>query len=103
MAVAAMAWAVEMAQDAHKRELAEQTVAPIDAEDFAIWGYDKGALFDKVAEAAGQPPRRDKKYKWNSYRLKRKMYMSLKKDIHQKPLGRALKKIKYYCDVLLRE
>jgi hypothetical protein len=97
------AWAVELASDAHKFDLAKKVVAPLDPADIALWGYEKDSLFDKVAQAAGQETKKDKKWKWNSYRLKRKVFMSLRKDIHEKPLGKALKRVKYYCDVLLRE
>jgi hypothetical protein len=96
-------WAVELANDAHKLEIARHVIEPIPAEDIAAWGYDKARLFDKVAEVGGQKPKKDAKWKFNSYRLKRKVFMALRKDIHEKPLGKALKKVKYYCDVLLRE
>lgn len=97
------AWAAELASDSHKLALAKQTVAGLVDEDIAQWGYDKSTLFDKVAEASGETPKKDKKWKWNSYRIKRKVFMSLRKDIHTKPLGKAVKKVKYFCDVLLRE
>jgi hypothetical protein len=29
--------------------------------------------------------------------------LALKKDIEKRPHGKMLKKVKYYCDVLLRE
>ena len=48
-------------------------------------------------------PKKDKKWMLSSYRLKRKLFILLRKDIHEKPLGRALKRVKYFCDVLLRE
>ena len=96
-------WAVELANDAHKLEIARRVVEPLTAEDVATWGYDKECLFDKMADVGGQKPKKDKKWALNSYRLKRKVFMALRKDIHEKPLGRALKKVKYYCDVLLRD
>lgn len=97
------AWAVDLANDDHKLEIAKRMVAPLNPEDVEIWGYDKEALFDKVAEARGEAPKKDKKWKWNSYRMKRKIFMSLRKDIHDSARGRFLKRVKYYCDVLLRE
>jgi hypothetical protein len=97
------AWAVDLANDEHKLEVARRAVDQLDPADVEIWGYDKERLFDKVAEAKGQEPKKDKKWKWNSYRMKRKIFMSLRKDIHDSARGRFLKKVKYYCDVLLRE
>lgn len=96
-------WAKELASDKEKLEIARNIVKPIAAEDIAIWGYDKETLFDKIAEAGGKPPKRDARWATNSYRLRRKIFMTLRKDIHTKPLGKALRRIRYYCDVLLRE
>jgi hypothetical protein len=97
------AWAVELANDDHKLELAKQVIEPLSSDDIAIWGYEKNTLFDKIALARGEKPGKDKKWQWNSYRIKRKMLMSLKKDINTRAHGKMIKKIKYYCDVLLRE
>ena len=97
------AWAVDLANDEHKLEIARRMVEPLDPKDVEIWGYDKSTLFDKVAQAKGEKPKKDKKWKWNSYRMKRKMFMSLKKDIHSSARGRLIKRVKYFCDVLLRE
>ncbi len=96
-------WAGELAADAHKLDIAKRIVEPISPDDIATWGYDKRTLFDKVAEASGEAPEKDKKWKWNSYRMKRKIFLSLRKDIHTNRLGKTLKRVQYYCDVLLRE
>ena len=97
------AWAVDLANDDHKLEVAHRMVDPLDPLDLETWGYDKETLFDKVAQAKGEAPKKDKKWKWNSYRMKRKIFVSLRKDIHSSARGRFLKRVKYYCDVLLRE
>jgi hypothetical protein len=39
----------------------------------------------------------------SAYTLQRKVMLALKKDIHQRPHGALLKRVRYYCDVLLRE
>jgi hypothetical protein len=96
-------WAGELAADEQKLALAHRVVEPLDHEDVKIWGYDKESLFDKVAEASGAAPEKDRKWRWNSYRIKRKVFLALRKDIHTNSLGRTLKKVRYYCDVLLRE
>jgi hypothetical protein len=40
---------------------------------------------------------------WNKYVFQRRVMLALKKDIDKRAHGRVLKKVKYYCDVLLRE
>jgi hypothetical protein len=96
-------WAVELAGDAHRLDIARKVVAPLDAEDIATWGYDKETLFDKIATVSGEAPKKDRRWSWNSYRIKRKIFMILRKNIHTNSFGKAVKRMKYYCDVLLRE
>jgi hypothetical protein len=96
-------WAADLAGDPEKLELARRTVAPLDQKDVASWGYDAKALFDPVNEARGAIPKRDLRWMLDSYRLKRRMFLALRKDIHTNRLGRTLKRVRYYCDVLLRE
>ena len=40
---------------------------------------------------------------FNKYVFQRRVMLALKKDIAKRPHGRVVKKLKYYCDVLLRE
>ena len=97
-------WAQELANDSEKLRKAHQAVDSLDPADLDVWGYDAATLFDPVAEAAGEPvPSVGKKWQWDSYRLRRKVFMALRKDIHDRPHGRLLKKVKYYVDVLLRD
>lgn len=96
-------WAAELAADDHKLEVARSVIAGLSEENLASWGYDKRTLFDPVAAAVGTSPPKDLKWMLDSYRLKRRVFLALRKDIHQNRLGRLLRRVKYYCDVLLRE
>ena len=96
-------WAAELAADGRKLEVARRVIAPLTEEDLSAWGYDKQTLFDPVAEAGAAPPAKDLNWMFDSYRLKRRIFLALRKDIHQNQLGRLLRRVKYYCDVLLRE
>ena len=97
-------WARELASEPDKLELARRVVARLSEEDLATWGYTKTLLFEPVTEAAGlPPPASSKRWRWEPYRLQRKVFMALRKDIHQRPHGKLLGKAKYYIDVLLRE
>lgn len=93
-------WAAEVAGDASKRALAERIADSLDPADLELWGYPRARLFDALTEAgAAAPPKRV----LNTYTLQRKVMLALKKDIHDRPHGRLVKKLRYYCDVLLRE
>jgi hypothetical protein len=93
-------WASELANDARKKARAEEMIARIDPDSLEAWGWPWDALWEPVEAARGgaapKPPR-------NSYTLQRRIMLALKKDIHKRPHGRLVKRVKYYCDVLLRE
>jgi hypothetical protein len=93
-------WAAELAADPTKRALAEQMIAAIDDADLATWGWDRETVWSALREeAGGEAPRPAR----NAYTLQRKVMLALKKDIHQRPHGVLVKRLRYYCDVLLRE
>ena len=96
-------WAADLTGDPAKLELARRAVARLDPEDVATWGYDEKTLFAPLEQAQGAKPKRDLRWLLDSYRLKRKMFLALRRDIHSNRLGRTLKRVRYYCDVLLRE
>jgi hypothetical protein len=97
-------WAQDLTEDETKLAVAQKVIETIDANDFQQWGYDKDKLFDPVAAATGRatPKKRSWKWNFNTYRIKRKVFLSLRKNIHKNRFGRVVKRVKYYCDVLLR-
>lgn len=93
-------WAAELAHDPRKRALAERMMRPIDPVDLEVWRWPEEALWAPVEEAGGEAPPRPAR---NSYAFQRRVMLALKKDIHNRSHGKLLKRVKYYCDVLLRE
>ena len=100
-------WADELAADPSKLELARQIITELSPDDLAAWGYPVGEIFEALGRADGQRAKADEGWnlKWavNPYRLQRKVLLTLKKDIHTSQLGKAVRRVRYYCDVLLRE
>lgn len=92
-------WAQELAGDPEKRQLAAQIVAGLDPRDVALWGFERDALLPDGQASAKQT----RKPKTNSYVLQRRIMLALKKDIRQRPHGKLVERIRYYCNVLLRE
>jgi hypothetical protein len=93
-------WAAELAHDTDKRALAERMIAQLDPADLDAWEWPSAALWAPIeAAGGGAPPKRAR----NSYTFQRRVMLALKKDIHTRPHGRLVKRVKYYCDVLLRE
>jgi len=93
-------WASEVAADSNKRDMAQQMLGRIDEADLEVWHWPMDVIWKPVEEAGGTAPPKRKR---NSYTLQRRVMLALKKDIHRRPHGRWIKRVKYYCDVLLRE
>ncbi|MET0339550.1 MAG: sulfotransferase [Polyangiales bacterium] len=93
-------WVAELLESEDKRALAEQIVARLDACDLASWGYPKDRLFAPLENGKAGPAPRPPLF--NKYVLQRRVMLAMKKDIDKRVHGRVLKKVKYYCDVLLR-
>ncbi|MEM7435530.1 MAG: sulfotransferase [Myxococcota bacterium] len=93
-------WAAEVVRDAGKRELCEQMLSAIDDQDLDAWEWPRDALWLPLEAAGAAPPVPRKR---NTYTLQRRVLLALKRDIHQRPHGKLVRRIKYYCDVLLRE
>lgn len=95
-------WATELATDPTKLEISRRIVDSIDPADIETWGYPMADFWAPV-ERGGNGQRPEPPPLFNTYRLKRQIILALKKDIHENQLGKAVKKVRYFCDVLLRE
>jgi hypothetical protein len=93
-------WAAELGHDADKRALAEQMIERIDPSDLEAWQWPAEALWAPIEMAGGAPAPKPAR---NSYAFRRRVMLALKKDIHSRPHGKIVKRVKYYCDVLLRD
>ena len=93
-------WAAELRADPGKLRLARQMLDSLDPADLELWGWPRERAFDALEQAGGVAP---PKPVLNAYTLQRKVMLALKKDIHERPHGKVIKKLRYYCDVLLRE
>lgn len=92
-------WAADLLAAPKNLEMASEIVEELDPAHLEAWGYPKETLFDALE---GREAGKTKLSAFDSYRLKRKVLLSLRKNIHQNAFGAAVKKVRYYCDVLLR-
>jgi len=97
-------WAAELCADESKLSLARSIIDELDEADLEAWGYPKDQIFEPL-ERAGEAPAQETSLRWrvNPYRFQRKVLLTLKKDIHTSHVGSVVRKVRYYCDVLLRE
>jgi hypothetical protein len=94
-------WVSELLSSPVKRKLARELIERLDEDDLETWGYPKDRLFAPLSSGrVGKQPRPPL---FNKYVMQRRVMLALKKDIATRPHGRVIKRIKYYCDVLLRE
>jgi len=94
-------WASELAADQRKFEIVAQQLAGVDDADLATWGYPVDGLWSAL-ESADPTAWKPKKKQWDRYRTQRRALVWLRKDIHARPHGRLVQRLRYYCDVLLR-
>lgn len=93
-------WTQELRGDPKKLDLARRMLDRCDPADLAEWGFDEQSLWAPYERETGsQAPKRT----LNSYTFQRRVMLALKKDIDTRPHGKLVRKMKYYCDVLLRE
>lgn len=95
-------WAAEIASQPKVLALVSQVLDELDPADLETLGYPREKIVAQLAAAKGAPvpvkaqaPLR--------YKLERRALVALRRDIHTNALGRALKKLRFALDVLLRE
>jgi hypothetical protein len=95
-------WASDLAAVPAARAFVERVMQSLDPADLERWGYPAAELFAPLAEAGAAPTRLSP---FNGHRLRRKVLLGLKTPVQQDTLGlgRAVRRLRYYCDVLLRE
>lgn len=95
-------WASDLAADPVKRAFVEQVMESIDPAALTRWGYPPDELFAPLAEAGAAPTRLSG---FNPYRFRRRVMLTLKSPVQRDTLGlgKMVRRVRYYCDVLLRE
>ncbi len=96
-------WAIEIAADQATLDLVVAIVNGLDPADLETLGYPREAMLAELdrARAAGvKPPKREAPLR---YRMERKLLVALRRDIQHNALGRALKRLRFGLDVVLRE
>ena len=97
-------WVAELLDDSAKLTLASQIIHRLDEDDLRLWGFEKAQLLAPLEQARRWGDATEfKKPETNGYVLQRRIMLALKKDIRQRPHGKIIEKVRYYCNVLLRE
>ena len=94
-------WAGELVQDEKKCAFIRGIIESLDPEDLNVWGYPSDTIFKPLDEARpdGSPV---KKPPLDRFQLERKFLRLARHNIHNNFFGKLVKKIRFFCDVLLR-
>jgi hypothetical protein len=95
-------WAAEIAAKPEVLKLVSAVVDELDPQDLETLGYPRAKIVAQLEAAAGAsvPVKRSAPLR---YALERKLLVALRRNIHRNRLGRALKKVRFALDVVLRE
>jgi hypothetical protein len=93
-------WAADLKARPEALEMARELIGGLDPAHLQAWGYPADTMFAALEQHDGAVTHRSPLL--NGYRLKRQVLLALRKNIHHNALGAAVKRVRYYCDVLLR-
>lgn len=95
-------WAKEVAGRPDRQALLQRMTALLQDDDLAVFGVSRESAWAPVAALDGTAARLARR-KWDRHHLERRLLLHLRRNIHHNALGRVLKKVRFVCDVLLRE
>ena len=93
-------WVADLVDDKAKFAIVAKQLASISEEDLETWGTPKNSLWIGMEGVSVQSKKR--KQEWSRYVLTRKLLIWLRRDINNRAHGALIKKLRFYCDVLLR-
>jgi len=95
-------WAAEIAARPETLALVSKLVDQLDPADLETLGYPRAEIVEQLEAARGAPVPM-KREAPTRYALERKLLVALRRNIHHNRLGRALKRLRFALDVVLRE
>ena len=95
-------WAAEIAARPETLALVSKLVDQLDPADLETLGYPRAEIVEQLEAARGAPVP-VKREAPTRYALERKLLVALRRNIHHNRLGRALKRLRFALDVVLRE
>jgi hypothetical protein len=98
-------WANEVANNEKRIQLLQGMLKNIDDDDLAVWGYTRESLWEPLQDVDTQTAIavQQQAKKWDRYHLERRMLLRMRRGIHGNIFGRTLEKVRFFCDVMLRE
>jgi hypothetical protein len=94
-------WVTDIAGDPERLRITRDCLAGLDPRDVEAWGYSVPEIEDAL-EKADPDPVAARRPRLSRYNLERKLLVALRRNIHTNRLGRVVRRLRLYCDVLLR-
>jgi hypothetical protein len=97
-------WVTDIAGDPERLRITRDCLAGLDPRDIETWGYSVREIEDALEKADTAPvaAHRSRRPRLSRYNLERKLLVALRRNIHTNWLGRLVRRVRLYCDVLLR-
>ncbi len=94
-------WVHELLSRPEKYECVRRQIDLLDPDELALWGFPYSEIYKPLEDFPGEvrPP---KKPRLDLFQVQRKILLRLRRNIHHNALGKAVQKIRFCCDVLLR-
>jgi len=98
-------WARNVAHNPERIEILQSMLNEVTDEDLAVWGWNRESLWEPLAEVDEGLAAKSQKVakKWDRYHLERRLLVNVRRNIHGSLRGKLFEKMRFYCDVLLRE
>ena len=98
-------WAENVAGNDERVAMLQKMLEPLLSEDLEQLGYPRDALFEPLDSVDPEKAKKAQSAakKWDRHHLQRRTLLHLRRGIHGNVLGRTLSRVRFYCDVLLRE
>jgi len=93
-------WKQSLAGDPRKLEAARAALARTVDPDLETWGFRRAELEAELDALVPSGARRRRRS--GRYALERRALVLLRRNIHHNAFGRLVRKVRFYCDVLLR-
>ncbi|MCZ6464932.1 MAG: sulfotransferase [Proteobacteria bacterium] len=94
-------WASDLAGQPEAVALCARILESLTDEDLETWGYARREI-EAELDAVDLDAPRQRRSRWNQNAIERAVVVRLRRNIHHNALGRIVRRIRFYCDALLR-
>lgn len=95
-------WERALAGKERDIELVRKLICELDPRDIETWGYSATEILAALERCRSATESKRKRPRLDRYLIQRKILVMLRRNIHHNAFGRLVRKVRFFCDVLLR-